>query len=234
MAEGKTIFRASVLQVGDKVGAYTLLFTYREEQIRYWIMRCDICLRERRMRDLFLKRYVNRGCMCLGTRQHGMSDTREYTIWRHMIARCYNPKYRAYRWYGAIGRYVCQRWRDSCAAFLEDVGRSPTVLHSIDRIDTTGSYTCGQCRECTDRNQPLNVRWATKDVQTRNCISNLWFYHNGETKILKDWCRDLGLNYRTVHKRIYSSGMSFEKAIQKSDFRRKLRQDSANHQVESS
>lgn len=33
-----------------------------------------------------------------------------YICWRAMINRCYNPKDKAYRWYGACGCKVCDEW----------------------------------------------------------------------------------------------------------------------------
>jgi len=35
---------------------------------------------------------------------------REYQTWKDMLRRCYDVTNRAYRWYGAKGTYVCDRW----------------------------------------------------------------------------------------------------------------------------
>lgn len=148
------------------------------------------------------------------TKRTARSDTKEYIAWRGMLARCYKPTEQAYRFYGAIGHYVCERWRNSFDAFLSDVGPAPSRLHSIDRADTLKHYTCGKCDECVQKSDPANCRWATKAQQVHNQKNNLWFTHDGETKILKDWCRDLGLTYRVVHRRIYDRGQTFGQAIQ--------------------
>lgn len=80
-----------------------------------------------------------------------------------MIQRCENPKDPRYARYGARGIKVCQRWKDSFAAFLEDVGPRPEgkgkggrALYSIDRIENDGDY------------EPGNVRWATAKTQAEN------------------------------------------------------------------
>src|SRR6185436_20334627 len=99
---------------------------------------------------------------------HGLSSTREYSIWARMLDRCYREAHDNYKYYGALGTYVCQRWRESVAAFIEDMGVSP-AKHTLDRINTNGHYTCGKCDECKSKDQPANCRWATKAEQSRNC-----------------------------------------------------------------
>lgn len=49
---------------------------------------------------------------------------KEYDIWYHMIKRCYDPNYDQYKFYGALGVTVCDRWL-CFRYFLEDL---PTIL----------------------------------------------------------------------------------------------------------
>ena len=72
-----------------------------------------------------------------------------------MIQRCTNQHNPTYRWYGARGIDVCDRWKNSFDAFLEDMGRRPDGL-SLDREDNDGNY------------EPGNCRWATKLEQMHN------------------------------------------------------------------
>ena len=74
-----------------------------------------------------------------------------------MVARCEEgPRHKDWHLYGGRGIEVCARWRASYVAFLADMGRKPSSLHSIDRIDVNGHY------------EPGNCRWATPSEQRRN------------------------------------------------------------------
>lgn len=74
----------------------------------------------------------------------------EYKCWWNMIDRCHNENNLLFRWYGARGISVCDRWRMSFSSFLSDIGRRPSKAHSIDRKNNDGNY------------EPGNCRWATK------------------------------------------------------------------------
>lgn len=86
----------------------------------------------------------------------------EYWTWIGMKSRCHNPRVKAYSYYGARGITVCDRWRESFGAFLEDMGPRPTAEHSIDRINPDGNYEPGNCRWVTDEAQNFNKRESTR------------------------------------------------------------------------
>lgn len=82
--------------------------------------------------------------------------TPEYRSWQMMKNRCHNERAQDWAHYGGKGIRVCKRWRESFGAFLEDMGRRPTPLHTLDRINPRRGYT------------PANCRWATRKEQARN------------------------------------------------------------------
>jgi hypothetical protein len=85
---------------------------------------------------------------------------RAYNRWYGMIRRCHDPKHVGYKYYGARGISVCDRWQRGEAdktgveCFYGDMGPCPDKL-TLDRIDN-------------DRDEPSNSRWATQEEQVRN------------------------------------------------------------------
>jgi hypothetical protein len=203
--------------IGAVIGTLRLdSFEYSRRRT-HWTCTCLTCGAIRRIRSDHLERFIGAECRCDGVsfrRTHGHSREREYKIWIMMLERCHNPKANNFRHYGGKGRFVCSRWRESFDEFLADMGRAPSTAHTLDRIQSSGSYTCGKCDQCKASNQPANVRWATKDVQDRNQVSCREYTHDGKTMILKDWARHVEIGYLTLHNRL-ERGWSFADAISK-------------------
>lgn len=196
---------------GTRFGCLTVISRDSKSTRTSWVCRC-VCGKQRIVRMDHLSRFAGHDdCRCGPYATHGESQTREYGVWKCMIARCHSESNDNYEYYGGIGRYVCARWRESVTNFIEDMGRAPEGC-TIDRIDTNGNYTCGHCEDCRDKQQPANCRWATKEVQSRNCSNNRYYTHDGQTLILKDWARKTGIGYLTLFARL-ERGWSFERAI---------------------
>ena len=86
----------------------------------------------------------------------------EYTAYRAMPARCYNPRNPNYPNYGARGVTVCDRWLGEYGweNFLADMGRRPARRHrsgraaySIHWIDNALVYRPESCKWATQREQ---------------------------------------------------------------------------------
>lgn len=87
-----------------------------------------------------------------------MSPT--YRVWSGMFTRCFNSKHHTYRYYGARGITICERWR-KFENFLADMGERPDGL-SIDRINNDGNYEPSNCRWATNKEQQANTRPKNK------------------------------------------------------------------------
>jgi len=82
-------------------------------------------------------------------RKHGMHKTRIYKIWQSMRNRCNCINDAVYKYYGARGIKVCERWEDFLN-FLNDMGIPEKGL-TIDRIDNDGNYEKDNCRWVTHK-----------------------------------------------------------------------------------
>lgn len=89
------------------------------------------------------------------SRRHGLSGTPTYRSWQAAKDRCHNPKSSKYAVYGGAGITMCDKWRNSFDAFLEDMGERPEG-HTLDRLDQCKGY------------EPGNVQWATPAEQSIN------------------------------------------------------------------
>lgn len=125
----------------------------------------------------------------------------EYGTWYAMIKRCVAVSDSSYGEYGGRGIAVCDRWRDSFAAFLHDMGQRPSPDHSIERKDNSSGYHPGNCV------------WATRVEQQNNTRRTVRLTFGGITKGLSEWARDLGINYRTLRGRVVVRGWPVEKAL---------------------
>lgn len=132
-----------------------------------WLFKCScggetVCLKGNVMAG------KTKSCGCLrkeATRSrrktHGLTGTKVYRTWRHMLDRCYNPNVERYANYGGRGVTVCERWRRSVSHFFRDMGAPPTKSHSIGRIKNDIGYC------------PQNCQWETATQQARNKTSTI-------------------------------------------------------------
>ncbi len=125
--------------------------------------------------------------------------------------RCHNPKHVAYERYHGRGIGLCEGWL-SFENFYADMGDKPEATLSIERIDNEKGYTCGHCSQCVSLGYELNCRWANAKDQARNRRNNRYLTHNGETKLLTDWSRELGIGISTIRARL-ERGLSDSEAL---------------------
>lgn len=146
---------------GKKFGALVALRPTTDRDQRgsvVWECECACGVRAR-VNASDLKHGNTTSCGCRANlKKHGEANSVEYSTWERIKGRCHNPKSRRFKDWGGRGIVVCERWRNSFEAFLEDMGRRPPDKTSIDRIDNDGHYEPGNCRWSTPKEQQNNTR----------------------------------------------------------------------------
>lgn len=109
---------------------------------------------------------------------HGMSATRQYSIWAAMIQRCTNQNHPKWPDYGGRGIRVCEEWRNF-SGFWKDMGDGYCEGLEIDRVDVNGNYEKQNCQWATESHNSYNTRTAKNNTSGRSGISfakdrNMW------------------------------------------------------------
>lgn len=185
--------------VGRKFNMLTVVKWHHVNDVweHYWECVCE-CGNHSVVVGSKLRRGTTKSCGCwkkLFSRTHGQSGvniTSEYVAYHNMLQRCTNSKNNNYKYYGAKGVSVCDRWKLSFEYFLEDMGKKPSKNHSIERVENLGDYGPGNCI------------WDIRRNQDRNKRRNNRLEYNGRSEIIKDWADELcvkppSINYHLSH-----------------------------------
>ena len=191
-------------KTGLRFGRLVVKELISKKPVAKWTCVCD-CGNETQVWGGHLKSGVTRSCGCLlidfnktSHKTHGMTKTRTYISWRSMISRCTLPSMPSYKRYGAKGIGFDKSWNDF-NQFLKDMGERPEGM-SLDRIDSSKSYSKENCR------------WATPAQQQANRKNCMHLTYNGTTKTAAEWASDLNLTKGAVWNRI-KLGWPVEKAV---------------------
>ncbi len=176
--------------IGLRFGRLTVMqYEGMRNHLAYWKCRCD-CGNTKNVRAGHLKGGKINSCGCIVRTRKCVSVTSPlmYAVWRTMHARCYNPKNKAFRFYGARGIKVCERWSD-IHNFLSDMGERPKG-HSIERINNEGDYT------------PENCKWATPIEQGSNTRNSHVITIDGISKTVSQWAHVSSVSRRAIGMRL--------------------------------
>ncbi len=119
------------------------------------------------------------------------TSSREFSSYKAMIERCYNPDFSAYKYYGGRGIKVWRKWlgKGGFEEFLHAMGNRPAGT-SLERVNIKKNY------------YPNNCIWADKYTQASNKSDNVYIKFDGETKTLADWARKMGIKATTINSRL--------------------------------
>lgn len=129
---------------------------------------------------------------------HGYAGSKIYLLFKAMHNRCKRPATDSYKYYGAKGITVCERW-EKFENFLADMGM-PEAGHSLDRIDNTKGYS------------PDNCRWASAIEQANNHTNNRFVEVNGVKKTVAQWAHGDVITSRRIVGRL-NRGWTPEDAV---------------------
>lgn len=149
------------------------------------------------------KREVDRAKNSAFTHGHtcGKKSSRLYNSWRGMLARCYDPKHNRFDCYGARGIVVCDAWRHDFQEFARWAYSNGYVEGlTIERREVNESYSPGNCR------------WATLREQASNKRNTVYVIYKGERITVKALSQECGIQYDTLKYRI-RRGWPIEQAV---------------------
>lgn len=178
-----------------------------------WECECE-CKNHTNVSTRDLKTGHSKSCGCLSSEllikrnisnaTHGQTingkASHEYYIWSGIKNRCYNINHDYYKYYGGRGIKMCDDWINSFECFYAYIGESPSIKHTIDRINNNGDYESG------------NIRWATRKEQANNRTNTRIFNYNGGTKTISQLAEIAGICYSTIKNRL-NRGWTPERAV---------------------
>ena len=195
------------IQIGDKFNRWKVLKKDKNKST-FWICQCD-CGTIRSIKATALYLETSKSCGCYNIEQlkarktHGESNTRLYSIWESMKARCYYKKHNKYKDYGGRGITVCEEWKNSFESFRDwalQNGYKDNL--TLDRINNNKGYL------------PENCRWVTQSEQCKNKRPKESKYFSGLTlKEIYKKADEKNLKRLTVYMRL-KRGWSLEKALE--------------------
>lgn len=89
---------------------------------------------------------------------HKNTNHKLYDRYSKMIRRCYDINAEQYKYYGARGIGVCERWLNSFDNFLIDMESTYRKGLELDRIDNDKGYSPENCKWVTHSENMLNRR----------------------------------------------------------------------------
>ena len=185
---------------------------------RAFLCECD-CGNKKIIEPAFWGQGIVKSCGCKRlellseqSKEHGLSGTRLYNIWRGMNDRCFNKDNKNYHNYGGRGITICDSWLgiDGLFSFVEwekENGYQDNL--TIDRINVNGNY------------EPDNCRWATYKEQNNNKRpSSEWkkregkFEYNGKLYQMQELCEMFNTSDPAIRYRMNNMDMTLKQALE--------------------
>lgn len=184
---------------GELIVIRQLLKRDKNRKIR-WRCKCSCgnittitsnCLLTGNTKSCGCKKYIWKYSKLKHGESSGNNKTKEYRTWRNIKNRCLNSNDVNYIYYGKRGIKICNGWKESFEQFLKDVGRSPGIGYTLERIDNNGNYEKNNCK------------WATRKEQANNTRKNIIINACGKVMTKSEWISFLGVGKGWFDRRWY-------------------------------
>lgn len=199
---------------GNKYGRLTVVRKAKPHtEERGWLVRCDCGTEKFMKKDCFTGGTKSCGCWykefnanksvtgCNNYQKRRIpggtgyrTHLPEYSVWRGMKQRCFNPNNEAYLNYGGRGITICERWL-TFENFYADMGSRPSSEHEIERKDNSKGYEVGNCI------------WVHGKYQARNTRKNPIREYLGVRMNTSDWADFFGVRPKILYQQIHRVGL---------------------------
>lgn len=199
------------VSVGDKISEFEVLELIKRDRTTCCLVRCS-CGTEKIVRAHSIKSLQVKSCGCKrkelissATRVHGLSGHPLWSIYNSMRQRCKDESQFGYKWYGAKGIKVCDRWLEPDGKgflnFLEDMGERPEGM-TLGRIDPEEGYS------------PCNCQWKDRSFQSYNTTMSVANTSGvtgvGRSQCGNKWIAYIGFKGKSIH---LGTFLTFQEAI---------------------
>lgn len=184
-----SLTKLSTIEVGNKYSRWEVIELKQGKRSRAKAAcRCE-CGVEKDVGINSLLRGTSKSCGCLTgntNNVNGLSKTPEWHCYHGMKSRCLDINQQSFEYYGGRGIKICDRWLEPKGKgflnFLEDMGKRPSVKHSLDRVDVNGDYCKDNCRWTTRSIQTVNRRKISANTSGR---TGVYWYENRQRWVVK-------------------------------------------------
>ena len=155
--------KAKEVCIGDKFGKWTIIqdpiIGNGDTKV---LCQCECgIIKEHILSRLAAKTNPRFGCVCLfgkSNKKHGLWNSKLYSIYMQIKARCCNVNNPAYEYYGGRGITICDEWLNNSKSFFDwAMANGYQKDLEIDRIDNNLGYSPGNCRWITHQQNVWNM-----------------------------------------------------------------------------
>lgn len=166
------------------------------------IGRCSSCGSTHEVNTEYLLNSKRKKCRKCKKVTHGLSHHPLYTVWKGMLDRCYNPKNKHFKNYGALGVTVCDSWKNSVQEFVSwGMANGYVKGLKIDKDVKSGEVKEYSSNTCQFVTSTVNNR-ATRILRKTNTSGYRGVYFN---KKMKEWAAAIKVDYKAIPLGLYET-----------------------------